>query len=143
MIRLLLLPLIIVILLFAAFMEVYGDDRIRNGFEGKIGLVFFGGVILFAYGLAVNTVNLVFKQLGLGQWSLSALLGIYVGFFAVMSLVWDKRALHHWSLREFVNHISIRVLIGIVLIFVGGLIVQWGDALWIYSVKIRDHLQRH
>ena len=123
--------LIVVILLAAALMEVYGDDRIRLGYDGSWSFILIGAAILAGYGLAVNAVNLALKYVfGSKQWTLSELLGIYVAFFAFVSVLWDKRSLHHWKLCRLFCSVPHRVWIGLAFIIVGGMIIQWGGKLW-------------
>lgn len=124
--------LLIVVILFAgALMEVYGDDRIRLGYEGRWSFILIGAAVLAGYGLAVNLVNLALKYVfGSEQWTLSELLGIYVAFFAFVSVLWDKRGLHEWKLRQLFGSAPPRVWIGLAFIIVGGVIIQWGGKLW-------------
>lgn len=124
--------LLIVVILFAgALMEVYGDDRIRLGYEGRWSFILIGAAVLAGYGLAVNLVNLALKYVfGSKQWTLSELLGIYVAFFAFVSVLWDKRGLHEWKLRQLCSSAPPRVWIGLAFIIVGGVIIQWGGKLW-------------
>jgi hypothetical protein len=124
--------LIIVALLFmAALMEVYGDDRIRLGYEGSWSLILIGVATLAGYGLAVNAVNLALKYgLGSEKWTLSKLLGIYVGFFALVSVLWEQRSSHQVEWRRLFASVPRPVWIGLAFIFVGGLIIQWGEKLW-------------
>lgn len=124
-------PLIVVILFAAALMEVYGVDKIRLGYEGRWSFILIGAAIMAGYGLAVNAVNLALKYVfGSEQWTLSELLGIYVAFFAFISVLWDKRDLHKWKWRQLCSSSPHRVWIGLAFIIVGGLIIQWGGKLW-------------
>lgn len=134
--KFIMVPVIAIILSFAAFLEVYGDDRIRLGFDdrirlgfkGRVSMIFLGVLILAGYGLAVNTVNLVLRGLSHSeQWNLAGLLGIYVGFFASVSVLWDKRQLHEWYWNKIFAVIPTSVLIGLGLIIVGGVFIQWGS----------------
>ena len=62
----------------AALLEVGGDAVIRHGLRGqRPAVVFAGFVTLGSYGLLVNSV----------RWEFSKLLGVYVGFFALTSVL--------------------------------------------------------
>jgi small multidrug resistance family-3 protein len=69
----------LMLLLLAALLEAGGDALVRSGLRGLAGnrLVWLaaGGVVLFAYGCAVNTP----------AWDFGRLLGIYVVFFFVVA----------------------------------------------------------
>jgi len=70
----------ILLLLFAAVLEAGGDALIRLGLHGGTPLVrtvwmLAGGLVLFAYGYAVNAPG----------WDFGRLLGIYVAFFFVVA----------------------------------------------------------
>lgn len=61
-----------------ALLEVGGDAIIRKGLRGSgPGLIVAGFVSLGCYGLVVNAV----------PWDFSRLLGVYVGVFAVVSVL--------------------------------------------------------
>ncbi len=66
------------LLLLAALLEAGGDAMVRSGLRGpgahRLAWLLAGGVILFAYGCAVNTPS----------WDFGRLLGIYVAFFFVV-----------------------------------------------------------
>ena len=62
----------------AAVLEVGGDAAIRKGLRGSgLTLIAAGFAMLGSYGLVVNVV----------QWDFSKLLGVYVGVFAVVSVL--------------------------------------------------------
>jgi small multidrug resistance family-3 protein len=62
----------------AALLEVGGDAVIRHGLRGhKLAVVAAGFVTLGCYGLLVNSL----------KWDFSKLLGVYVGFFALTSVL--------------------------------------------------------
>lgn len=69
----------LLLLLLAAVLEAGGDALVRHGLKGPAGnrLVWLaaGGLVLFAYGCAVNTP----------AWDFGRLLGIYVVFFFVVA----------------------------------------------------------
>src|SRR5262249_51714664 len=70
-------------LIFAALVEVGGDAGIRRGLRGaRISWVLMGCLLLALYGLAVNSV----------KWDFSKSLGIYVGFFATVSVLFGRFA---------------------------------------------------
>ena len=96
-------------LLLAAIMEVSGDAIIRKGLRGR-GLVFIaaGFLLLGAYGVVVNTV----------RWDFSKLLGVYVSVFALVSVLFGRFA--------FKEAVPPSTWIGLTVILVGGLIIQFG-----------------
>lgn len=100
------------VLLLAAIMEVAGDAVIRKGLRGSgWGLVLAGGVILALYGVAVNTV----------KWDFSKLLGVYVGAFAAVSVLWG------WLV--FGDKVPLATWIGLAIILAGSLCIQFGQRL--------------
>jgi len=93
----------------AAVLEVGGDAVVRRGLRGGgAGWVGMGCAVLAAYGLVVNSV----------KWDLSKLLGVYVGFFALVSILCGK-----FILRE---TIPSSTWLGLALIIVGGMVIQFG-----------------
>jgi multidrug transporter EmrE-like cation transporter len=98
------------IFVVAALLEVGGDAAIRRGLRGG-GILFIvaGFVVLGCYGLVVNSA----KSL-----DFSKLLGIYVAFFALVSILCGR-----YVFRE---SISVSTWIGLALIIVGGLVIQFG-----------------
>ena len=65
----------------AALLEVCGDAVIRRGLRGhKFLLVLTGFLMLGCYGLLVNMV----------KWDFSKLIGTYIGFFALVSVLFGK-----------------------------------------------------
>ena len=68
----------------AALLEVAGDSVIRRGLRGHSAVwVLSGCVMLGLYGVMVNSV----------KWDFSKLLGVYVGFFAAVSILFGRFAL--------------------------------------------------
>jgi len=69
----------LLLLLLAALLEAGGDALVRSGLRGagnpRWAWMLAGGVVLFAYGCAVNTP----------PWDFGRLLGIYVVFFFVVA----------------------------------------------------------
>jgi len=98
-----------IVFIVAAVIEVTGDALIRKGLR-KPGLVLIaaGFVTLGCYGLIVNLV----------KWDFSKLLGVYVAVFAVVSVIFSRAI--------FKESISPATWIGVAVIAVGGLIVQYG-----------------
>ena len=98
-------------LVLAALLEAGGDAMVRRGLHGRSALLLAcGGVILFAYGVAVNAA----------PWSFGRLLGAYVAIFFVLAQVLDFLVFGHrpsWS-----------ILAGGALVVAGGLVVLFGDA---------------
>jgi len=101
------LPWLVFIL--AALLEVGGDALMRRGLRGG-GLLFIlaGIAVLGSYGLVVNTV----------KWDFSRLLGVYVAFFALISVICGRTI--------FKESIPISTWIGLAVILLGGLIIQFG-----------------
>jgi drug/metabolite transporter superfamily protein YnfA len=97
------------IFVMAAMLEVGGDAIIRRGLRGhRTGLVLAGCATLCGYGLLVNTV----------KWDFSKLLGIYVGFFALVSVL--------SGCVVFGEKIPSSTWLGMVLIVAGSLVIQFG-----------------
>jgi len=69
----------LLLLLLAALLEAGGDALVRSGLHGpgtnRLAWLAAGGLVLFAYGCAVNTP----------PWDFGRLLGIYVVFFFVVA----------------------------------------------------------
>ena len=101
--------LVWVAFVLAALLEVGGDAAVRRGLRGgSLGFVLLGCVVLSGYGLMVNAI----------KWDFSRLLGVYVGFFALVSVLFSQTVL-----RE---HIPPSTWWGLALILAGGLIIQFG-----------------
>jgi drug/metabolite transporter superfamily protein YnfA len=65
----------------AAILEVGGDTVVRRGLrEGNVGWILLRGAALACYGLVGNSV----------KWDFSTLLGVYVGFFALGSILFGR-----------------------------------------------------
>jgi len=108
------LPLSLLILFAAAFLEASGDAMVRKGLNATASLsriLFFmlGALVLFAYGYVVNAP----------PWDFSKLLGMYVVFFFIAAQV--------ISLLVFHTRPSVSTLIGGTFIVVGGAIMFIGD----------------
>jgi drug/metabolite transporter superfamily protein YnfA len=98
-----------VIFVAAAALEVTGDAVVRRGLRGGGVLSILAGTLLLGgYGLLVNSV----------PWDFSRLLGVYVGFMALMSILCGR-----FVFRETV---PASTWIGLALILAGGLIIQFG-----------------
>jgi len=99
------------IFVVAALLEVGGDATIRRGLRGG-GLLFIvaGFVVLGCYGLVVNSAK---------SWDFSKLLGVYVAFFALVSILCGRYI--------FKESIPISTWIGLALIIIGGLVIQFGN----------------
>jgi drug/metabolite transporter superfamily protein YnfA len=93
----------------AAILEVGGDAVIRRGLRGGgIALMVAGFVTLGCYGLMVNSV----------KWDFSRLIGVYVGFFALVSVLVGRFA--------FKEAVPLSTWVGLVLIIAGGMVIQFG-----------------
>jgi len=97
------------ILISAAVLEVSGDAVTRMGLrQSRWVYVLCGALMLALYGIVVNTL----------RWDFSKLLGVYVSFFALVSVL--SGALFF---REIV---PASTWIGLGVIMLGGLIIQFG-----------------
>ena len=93
----------------AAVLEVLGDALIRWGLHGgSWAHILSGMMVLGCYGLLVNQV----------RWDFSRLLGVYVGAFALISVLAGR-----WIFRE---QVPLSVWVGVSLVILGGLIIQFG-----------------
>ena len=94
----------------AALLEVGGAAAVRRGLRGG-GLAFIvvGFVVLGCYGLVVNSV----------KWDFSRLIGVYVGFFALVSVLVGRIV--------FKENIPLTTWLGLALILVGGMVIQFGQ----------------
>ena len=99
-----------VVFIAAAVLEVCGDAAIRRGLRGR-SLVFIlaGAATLAGYGLVVNSV----------KWDFSKLLGVYVGFFALVSILFGRFI--------FKETVPWSTWCGLALILAGGLLIQLGQ----------------
>ena len=99
------------IFVIAALLEVGGDAAMRRGLRGG-GLLFIvaGFFVLGFYGLVVNSAK---------SWDFSKLLGVYVAFFALISVLCG-----HYIFRE---SIPGSTWLGLCLIIAGGLVIQFGN----------------
>ena len=97
------------IFIAAAVLEVAGDAVIRRGLRGGGWLCLLAGfAVLGSYGLVVNIV----------KWDFSKLLGVYVAFFAVVSVLGGR-----FLFRE---SVPASTWVGLAIVVVGGLVIQWG-----------------
>ena len=93
----------------AALLEVGGDAVVRHGLRGgRTAWLLLGTAALATYGLVVNTVN----------WDFSRLLGVYVAFFALVSVLFGKFILG--------ETVPASTWLGLGLIVSGGLVIQFG-----------------
>ena len=93
----------------AAALEVGGDGAIRKGLRGSgWSFLVVGCLMLASYGLVVNLV----------QWDFSKLLGVYVAVFALVSILAGRFL--------FGEEIPVATWVGLGIIIVGGLVVQFG-----------------
>jgi drug/metabolite transporter superfamily protein YnfA len=94
----------------AAMLEVGGDAVVRTGLRGRAWwAVVAGGLMLAAYGVVVNLV----------RWDFSRLIGVYVGVFALVSVLCGRFL--------FKGSIAPATWVGLALIIVGGLVIQFGQ----------------
>jgi drug/metabolite transporter superfamily protein YnfA len=103
-------PLAWGIFLLAAIMEVGGDALVRKGLRGGgLLLITAGFVALGSYGIVVNRV----------RWDFSRLFGVYVCVFALVSMLAGK-----FAFKEAIPYSS---WLGLLLIILGGLVIQFGN----------------
>ena len=99
------------IFLAAAVLEVGGDAIVRKGMRGSgVAFMALGFIMLGTYGVVVNLV----------PWDFSKLLGVYVAIFAVVSTLVGRFIFH--------EAVPVSTWVGIAIIVVGGLVVQFGHA---------------
>ena len=99
------------IFLAAAVLEVGGDAIVRKGMRGGgVAFMALGFIMLGTYGVVVNLV----------PWDFSKLLGVYVAIFAVVSVLAGRFIFH--------EAVPVSTWVGIAIIMVGGLVVQFGHA---------------
>ena len=97
------------IFLSAAILEVGGDATVRRGLRGSnLALIIAGFVALGCYGLVVNSV----------KWDFSRLIGVYVAFFALVSVLVGR-----FVLKE---SVPLSTWAGLTLILAGGMVIQFG-----------------
>jgi len=95
----------------AAILEVGGDALIRKGLRGSGWTMIAAGCFALAlYGLMVNTV----------KWDFSKLLGVYVAFFATVSVL--------GGLLVFKETVPSSTWVGLAFIIIGGLVIQFGPS---------------
>jgi drug/metabolite transporter (DMT)-like permease len=93
----------------AASLEMTGDASVRRGLRGGgLPWILAGCAVLAGYGLLVNTV----------RWDFSKLIGVYVAFFALASVLCGRFILH--------EVVPPSTWLGLGLIITGGLIIQFG-----------------
>jgi small multidrug resistance family-3 protein len=99
------------VMVVAAALEVLGDALIRKGLRGAgIGIVVLGFIVLGSYGVVVNRLSLDFSRL----------LGAYVGFFAIVSVLVGRIV--------FKEQIPPSTWIGLGVVLGGSLIIQLGGS---------------
>ncbi len=100
-----------IVFLLAAVLEVAGDALIRRGVKGG-GFLFIilGFFALGCYGLVVNYERSV---------DFSKLLGVYVAVFALVSILCGRFVFH--------ENVPGATWLGLAVIVVGGLIIQFGS----------------
>ena len=97
------------VFLFAALIEVGGDAVIRRGLRGRTAAwILLGCAMLAFYGVMVNTL----------KWDFSRMLGVYVCFFAVASVLYGR--------FMFQEEIPAATWCGLALIILGGMFIQFG-----------------
>jgi drug/metabolite transporter superfamily protein YnfA len=99
-----------IVFVAAALLEISGDALIRKGLRSS-GLLFIaiGIVALGCYGLIVNSL----------KWDFSKLMGVYIAVFALISILFGRFV--------FKESIQSSTWVGLVVIVLGGLIIQFGQ----------------
>lgn len=96
-------------LVFAAVLEVGGDALIRAGLRAQVvWLVALGFGALGSYGLVLNQMPIDFSKL----------LGVYVGLFALVSVLFGKLLFH--------EAVPSSTWLGLGVVLAGSAIIQWG-----------------
>ena len=96
----------------AAILEVGGDAAIRMGLRGNnLIMIAQGCAMLGCYGVVVNMV----------KWDFSKMLGVYVALFALVSVLFGRFV--------FLEHIPHSTWLGLMVVFCGALIIQFGAKL--------------
>jgi len=72
-------------------------------------IILVGCIMLGFYGIVVNTV----------KWDFSKLLGVYISIFALVSILFGKFL--------FKENIGNSTWIGLVIIIIGGMVIQFGE----------------
>lgn len=99
----------ILVLVVAALFEVGGDALIRAGLRGRgFLLIALGFGILGSYGLVLNQIAIDFSKL----------LGVYVGLFALVSILFGKFL--------FGETIPTSTWLGLGIVLLGSAVIQWG-----------------
>ena len=102
--------LVTLILIGAAILEVGGDAVVRRGLHARqVLMVALGFAILGSYGVVVNLIRLDFSRL----------LGAYVGFFALTSVLCGR-----FVFRELVLPST---WLGLALVMAGSFVIQYGQ----------------
>jgi len=97
------------VLTVAAALEVSGDAVIRKGLRTSgLALVSAGFVILGSYGVIVNLVPVDFSRL----------LGVYVGVFALVSVLVGRFWFH--------DQVGASTWLGLAVVLLGSFIIQFG-----------------
>ena len=98
------------IFLGAAALEVGGDAVARTGLRAHQILFIVGGFLMLGCnGIVVNTV----------RWDFSKLLGVYVSFFAVVSVLAGR--------FYFKETIPVSTWLGLGIVVLGGMVIQFGS----------------
>ena len=96
-------------LVLAAVLEVGGDALVRAGLRGRgLVVVALGFVVLGSYGVVVNLLDLDFSRL----------LGVYIGVFALVSVLTGRLVFH--------ERIPASTWSGLAVILAGSLIIHLG-----------------
>ena len=99
----------LLVLVLAALFEVGGDALIRQGLRSKgYLLVAIGFGVLGSYGVVLNQIQIDFSKL----------LGVYVGLFAVVSVLFGRFL--------FGEEVPNSTWLGLGIVLLGSGVIQWG-----------------
>ena len=100
----------VLMMILAAVFEVSGDALIKRGITGGgLVLIAIGFIVLGSYGVIVNLIGLDFSRM----------LGAYVGWFAVISMLFGRFL--------FGDRLNLTTCLGLALVLSGSLVILSGS----------------
>jgi len=104
------MPFALAVLVLAAFLEAGGDALVRSGMHApgwrRLSLFVIGAIVLFVYGVVVNTPS----------WDFGRLLGVYIALFFLAAQVINYFAFHQKP--------TLPIFVGGTLIVAGGVVIS-------------------